>query len=85
MWYVYFYGIYTALRNRGDSLSNNFHGILTQIKYDVKGFPEVTVDGRDYYLLAGCNFDYLIKEGDSLTKQQGSNTYRLVKKTEFKN
>lgn len=52
------YAIFGTIRNRKTDLSWNFTGIVDKIDYDEKGVPNVIVNGKEYYLSAGYNFDH---------------------------
>ena len=62
------------------NLSYQFKGVVSKIRYDVKGIPYVTVNGSGYYLNAGYGFSKEIEQGDSLIKHKGSTIYKLIKK-----
>ncbi|MGF7073842.1 hypothetical protein [Mucilaginibacter sp. 3215] len=61
-------------------LNLNFSGKVTEIRYDIKQFPWVTINGHDYYIGAGYDTDHKIEVGDSLVKEKGSFKYRLIKR-----
>ena len=60
-------------------LSYKFSGRVDAVSYDIKGFPNVTVNNKRYCLSAGYNFNYKIELGDTLKKRRGSNIYTLIK------
>lgn len=60
-------------------LKLEFSGKVTEVRYDVKQFPFVTVNGREYYIGSGYDTDHQIAVGDSLIKKQDSFRYKLIK------
>jgi hypothetical protein len=60
-------------------LAYNFSGIVDHVEYDNKGYPEVTVNGEQYYLQIGWNYYHIIEEGDSLKKDSGKIMITLIK------
>lgn len=68
----------TAKSNK-ENLNREFHGIVESIRYDEKDIPYVGIDGKEYYLDAGYNFEGMIAVGDSMSKNKGSNVYQLAK------
>jgi len=60
-------------------LGYKFNGEVIHVEYNNKGYPEVTVNGEQYMLGMGVNFDHMIEEGDSLKKDSGDTKVILVK------
>jgi hypothetical protein len=71
---------YYARKGHAKNVANNFKDTVQFVQYDYKGTPEVVIGGKRYYLTDGYTFDYKIEKGDSLIKQKGLTTYKLVKK-----
>lgn len=63
-----------------ENLSIAFKGVVQKVEYNVKGTPYVIVNGKQYYLIDGYNFEYKISKGDSLIKRKNSTVYKLIKK-----
>lgn len=60
-------------------LAYNFSGIVDHVEYDNKGYPEVTVNGEQYFLWITWDFNHVIEEGDSLKKDSGEIMITLIK------
>lgn len=65
--------------SRNENMNRQFHGIVESVRYDKKAIPYVKVNGKEYYLDAGYNFKRKIEKADSISKQKGSNVYKLRK------
>jgi hypothetical protein len=61
-------------------LNMQFNGIVQSINYATKGFPEITVNGRKYFLANEYDFRDQIEQGDSIVKYFGRLECTLVKK-----
>jgi len=60
--------------------SYEFKGVVQNVEYDIQGSPDVFVNGRKYSLgYNGWNFGYNIQKGDSLIKDKGTMTVKLIK------
>jgi len=58
-----------------------FKGEVEAIRYDVKNTPYVTINVRTFFLsYNNWDFNTQIQIGDSLEKEKGTMTIRLVKK-----
>jgi hypothetical protein len=72
--------IYSSSVARKIVLKYSFSGIVEKVVYDKKSIPNVTIDGKTYYLgSTSWNFNYLIAKGDSLKKDSGNITVKLIK------
>ncbi|SHG42548.1 hypothetical protein [Pedobacter caeni] len=74
------YMIYSGRISERENISREFRGTVENVLYDIKGIPNVMVQGKEYYLNNFYNFDHKIERGDSLVKYKGSTIYKLVKK-----
>lgn len=57
-----------------------FEGRVKSINYDVKGFPTITIGDSSYYIGGGYYTGHQIAVGDSMIKERGSFTYKLIKR-----
>jgi len=62
------------------NLNRQFNGTIENVIYDEKDIPTVTVDGEQYSLGVGYDFQHKIQQGDSMIKSKGSRVYKLIKK-----
>ncbi len=63
----------------------SFNGIVDDITYDDKGYPVIIVNSDDYDLgLSQYYFDHMIQKGDSIKKDSGQLTIKLIKKNNGK-
>jgi hypothetical protein len=61
-------------------LKFRFKGIVEKVEYDGKSVPSVTINGKIYYLgSTSWGFNHLISKGDSLLKDSGNMTVKLIK------
>ncbi|WP_316836977.1 hypothetical protein [Pedobacter nutrimenti] len=67
-------------KNNKENLSYKFNGIVESVNYDVKGIPSVVIQGDEYYLSGGWNFEHLIEKRDSLQKKEGEMVVKLIKR-----
>jgi hypothetical protein len=57
-----------------------FKGIIKEVTYDIKGTPDVKINGIKYTLSYNdWNFDHQIQKGDSLIKVRNIMVVKLVK------
>lgn len=58
----------------------HFKGVVTNVKYDQKGFPTVRVNNKKYYL-SRVTWDYTVKihKGDTLIKEKGDLRVKLIR------
>ncbi len=72
--------IYSNKRNYEENLNIEFNGIVETVKYDIKGFPTLTINRVDYRLVGPYRFDHQIETGDTLIKLKGNIHYKLIKR-----
>lgn len=72
--------IYFLNKSNDENLSYQFNGAVTNIRYDVKALPYVTVDSIEYYLDAPWGFENRIQIGDIIKKKKGDWKVTLIKK-----
>jgi len=71
---------YLYKRNSERIFNYHFKGEVQSIRYDEKGFPDVTIDGTTYYLFYGnWSFRHAIQKSDTLEKKKNSFTIKLIK------
>ena len=74
------YFTYKTIIARKLYLTYKFKGIVEHVSYDGKSIPTVTINKKDYYLGASTyNFNHLINRGDSIEKDSGILTIKLIK------
>lgn len=61
------------------NLDVEFAGIIRYISYDLKQFPTITIQDKNYYIGGGYHTNHQIEVGDSIVKQRGSDVYKLIK------
>jgi len=61
-----------------------FIGIVIDIRYDVKQFPTIRVDNKEYYIGAGYDTGHQIEIGDFVIKRRGSDMYKLIKQKDHR-
>jgi hypothetical protein len=67
-------------RNRKRNFSYYFNGKVQSVRYDLKGFPYVTIGSKIYYLsYNNWDFNHQIAKGDTLKKEKNTFTIRLIK------
>lgn len=71
-----------ALLARRFIFNSNVNGVITEIKYDSKGYPTVIVSGNEYGLSFGKTE---IAIGDSLVKEKESFWFEHYRNGEFIN
>jgi hypothetical protein len=59
--------------------NDQINGVIEKIDYSVKGIPTVLVNGKSYTLGTGWRFNEKMNVGDSLVKEKGLMTYKLIK------
>lgn len=72
--------IYSGKKNYEENLNREFNGIVENVKYDMKGFPTLTINRIDYKLVGPYRFDRQIETGDSFIKFKGNIHYKLIKR-----
>ena len=74
------YMILSSIRARKLISGYHFNGVVDKVEYDAKSIPTVKVNGKDYYLgSTNWNFNHLITQGDSIEKDSGNLTVKLIK------
>jgi hypothetical protein len=79
---VLFLGSMLFLNNRNNkrNFSYYFNGEVQSVRYDLKGFPYVTIASKIYYLsYNNWDFNYRISKGDTLKKEKNTFTISLIK------
>jgi hypothetical protein len=73
--------IYTFLKNEREIPQWAINGVVQKVKYyDARGEPEITVNGKTYYLESRhWNIPFGIDRGDSIIKIKGSMEIKLIK------
>ncbi len=57
-----------------------FQGVVQNVSYDIKGTPDIYIDGKKYILSYNdWNFNYKIDKGDSLIKRKNEMVIKLIK------
>ena len=57
-----------------------FYGAVTKIHYDIKRFPTIEVNNKEYYLCGDWNFKFEVELGDTIVKNKNSYEIKLIKK-----
>ncbi len=80
---VFFIGYLLISTKKSDETNRSvqFNGVIESVSYDEKGIPFVKLNGKEYYLDAGYNFEHKLEKGDRLCKENYSNVYKLIKPT----
>jgi len=74
------YMFFSTKNARKVVLNYKFNGVVEKVVYGEKSIPEVTINGVNYYLgSTSWNFNHLIIVGDSLQKDSGNITVKLIK------
>jgi hypothetical protein len=70
-----------TLSRKWDKKEKNFQfrGVIEKIDYDINKIPDVTVNGNTYHIFTGRRFNEKMNVGDSIIKEKGSWTYKLIK------
>ncbi len=71
--------IYSNKKNYEENLNIEFNGIVESVKYDIKGFPTLTINRVDYKLVGPYRFNHQIETGDTFIKFKGNIHYKLIK------
>ena len=73
--------IYNFWKSENEIPQWEINGIVQQVKYyDARGEPEITVNGKTYYLESRhWNIPFGIEKGDSIRKSKGSMQLKLIK------
>jgi hypothetical protein len=76
-----FFGIHDYIKQK----SYEFNGVVQVVTYDVKGAPDVKINGSEYFLTYHkWGFDHKIQVGDSLIKAKNTLVIKLVKQKNMK-
>lgn len=78
------YMIYISVKANDKYLDIEFNGKVQNVRYDVKGFPYVTIKDKEFYLGVNTNFEYLIEKGDSVTKRKANSEIILIKQNKMR-
>jgi hypothetical protein len=73
------YGYHQDMKVYNRIFRSEFAGTVENVVYDIKGFPIVTINGKDFYIGSRYRVDHQIQVGDSLIKKKGTTGYRLIK------
>ena len=72
--------LYSHFAGEKMMLKLRFNGIVEKVEYDRQSVPTVTINGKIYYLgSTSWGFNHLISKGDSLLKDSGNMTVKLIK------
>jgi hypothetical protein len=71
-----FFGICDYIKQK----NYEFNGVVQVVTYDIKGTPDVKINGSEYFLTYHkWGFNHKIQVGDSLIKKRNKMVIRLVK------
>ncbi len=79
IFFIAFFGITFFLKQRGEkiALSYEFNGRIDNIRWDMKGFPTLTVNNRCYYL-GNWNFNHSLSLRDSIIKKKNEMEIKVI-------
>jgi hypothetical protein len=70
-----------SIINYGKSRTSAFNGIVEKVKYNVQGFPTITIKGVEYFLsYNNWAFTVPIEKGDKMIKEKGKMNLKLIKR-----
>ena len=77
--YSHNYRLYIFPVKKKEALNWNFNGAVQKVRYDVKGIPFVTVNGKEYDLYdTFWDFNIKIHKGDTIIKNKGDRRIKVI-------